>query len=141
VQSKIDVEVARHRAQEVLLQHNRPGVTPREILQFVGTDTMRYLCPTIWLEFWQERALRHERTVATDCRFVNEARLVRDLGGIVARVHRQGAGARSGAGHVSEAEIDLIAADYELHNEGTEEELWSQVEAVIAQRDMLRRAA
>jgi hypothetical protein len=141
VKDRIDVREVGPRARDVILQHNYRPVTPREVLQLVGTDILRALRPTIWLEAWQEEAAHHERVVVTDCRFINEAALVRSLGGVVVRVHRQSAGARSGAGHMSEREIDLIVPDYEIHNEGTEEELWSQVEALMEQRNMLGRAA
>jgi hypothetical protein len=141
VKDRMDVREVGPRARDVILQHNYRAVTPREVLQFVGTDILRHLRPTIWLELWQEEAERHERVVVTDCRFTNEAALVRALSGIVIRVRRQSGGARSGAGHASESEIDLIAPDHEINNEGTEEELWSQVRALLAQRNMLGRAA
>ena len=69
-----------------------PGLTPRTVLQMWGTDVVRKGFHT---DFWV-RALAHDialgkygtRVVVTDCRFPNEVRLLKAMGGQVWRIQR-----------------------------------------------------
>ncbi len=91
------------------------GVTPRNLLQRLGTEAMR---STFGEDFWIRALRRHvdicfERTglswdwVIPDVRFRNEAEAVLSWGGEVWRVDRPGAGATGGvAGHASERDLD-----------------------------------
>lgn len=66
------------------------GRTPREALQLLGTEFGRGLSPDLWVNLWRKRAkeilARGLRTVVDDCRFPNEAALVRKLGGFVIEI-------------------------------------------------------
>ena len=68
------------------------SITPRAMLQRVGTDMFRnVLSPAIWTTI-TERKLRNSssrRVVLTDCRFEEEVELVRKLGGVIVYVHRK----------------------------------------------------
>lgn len=69
------------------------GKTPRQILQSLGTDWGRNMVsPTIWIDTMRriitEQAL--ETIIIDDCRFENEADMVRDMGGIVVGLEREG---------------------------------------------------
>jgi hypothetical protein len=61
---------------------------PRDVLQFVGTDVMRYLCPTYHSDVVFSSIKGGESIVISDVRFPNEADLVSSLGGWSVRVNR-----------------------------------------------------
>jgi hypothetical protein len=69
------------------------GKSPRQLLQSLGTDWGRNMVSeTIWIDAM--RKLIAEQPFGTiiidDCRFDNEAQMVRDMGGIVILLHRKG---------------------------------------------------
>lgn len=69
------------------------GKTPRQILQSLGTDWGRNMVsPTIWIDTMRriitEQAF--ETIIIDDCRFENEADMVREMGGIVVGLEREG---------------------------------------------------
>lgn len=89
------------------------GRTPRQAMQWLGTEWGRNLIGEgFWIAAWQAATqaghLQHPREgllpliVADDVRFANEAKAIRDRGGLVVRIERPGAGSASGAGHASE---------------------------------------
>jgi hypothetical protein len=67
-----------------------PHFTPRVCLQIFGTNVMRdYFHPDIWILSLKNRLQRyHSDTVITDCRFINECKIITDLGGKIIRVKR-----------------------------------------------------
>lgn len=119
----------------------REGWTYRKALQHVGTEGFRHVDPDVWAR----AALREARealddpddpptriVVITDGRFLNEARLIRESGGVVWRVVRPGAdGAVGIAGHSSETEQDAIVADVTIVNDGTIEDLRARVREAL----------
>jgi hypothetical protein len=96
---------------------DRWGKTPREVMQWLGTDVVRH---SLGCDFW----IRHmgfyrkdnpdERLVIPDVRFLNEAWWIRENGGILIRVVRPSA--CSTDTHASEVEQDEIEADYTIRN-------------------------
>lgn len=69
------------------------GKTPRQILQSLGTDWGRNMVsPTIWIDTMRriitEQAF--DTIIIDDCRFENEADMVREMGGIVVGLEREG---------------------------------------------------
>jgi len=66
--------------------------SPREILQFVGTDLCRaYISDSIWLDIFYSTVKKAEgHLVCTDARFPNERELIKSLGGKNMLVIRQG---------------------------------------------------
>lgn len=90
------------------------GRTPRQAMQWLGTEWGRNLLgPEFWISAWRAAV---EKTpdfrcpyvgysrliVADDVRFANEAKAIRERGGIVIRIERPGAGSTSGGDHASE---------------------------------------
>jgi len=82
-------------------------------MQWLGTEWGRNLIGEgFWIAAWQAATqaghLQHPTgglvplIVADDVRFANEAKAIRDRGGLVVRIERPGAGSASGAGHASE---------------------------------------
>jgi dephospho-CoA kinase len=93
----------------------------RRLLQYAGTEGGRKIFgENIWAETWYKRTkvlLEQEYDVCvSDMRFLNEAKYVRDLGGVVWRVHRPGTAAGE---HASESELDSIVADHSIRNGGS----------------------
>lgn len=69
----------------------RPSLTPRMVLQVVGTDLFRNrFHDDIWIAAVERRLMvdPEQKVVITDCRFPNEMALIRRLGGVVWSVSR-----------------------------------------------------
>lgn len=86
------------------------GVTPRYILQKVGTECMRVgYDENIWVKTVGKKLASDPaaRWVISDCRFPNEATAVKKWGGLMVRVDRSQAGASGGiAQHPSEIAME-----------------------------------
>ena len=79
--------------------------TPRELLQFLGTDYVRKAAPNYWVDLLVSRVSAEGRnTVVTDVRFDNEAKALKRAGGVIVQIVRDREVAP--AQHVSEA-VDL----------------------------------
>jgi hypothetical protein len=118
------------------------GVTPRTILQRVGTEAMRQqIRDDVWIKALELRIKNFIRMgrvlpwiVVPDVRFVNEAEAVKSWGGIVVRiqrpdnpfVHPDDAAIK----HASETELDDYRCwDHTLINDGTLVEFITDVRA------------
>lgn len=102
------------------------GMTRRIALQRVGHAMREALGEDVWVN----RALREwnslgrPATVVSDCRYKNEAIAIRNLGGIVVRMVRPGAGlSGEAADHSSEVQLPDGLVDVEINNDGTLGEL------------------
>jgi len=96
----------------------------RKLLQELGMAGRRY-SPNIWIQHVAWRiAPNGPPIVFTDVRFQNEANFVRHKGGIVVRIVRPGQVAGE---HESELNQSKIAADYEVVNDGSIEELHQKI--------------
>jgi len=85
---------------------NGEALTPRFALQTLGTEWGRNCDPSLWAKVGVRRAIELEKAglvaVITDCRFINEAKLVREAGGLVWFVDR---GLAASSTHPSETEM------------------------------------
>lgn len=105
-----------------------PHESPRQIMQKVGTDCIRNIYPDAWLEAWKRRVAPHALTVTTDCRFLNEAATIRELGGVVVRIIRPSlTQVGETAQHASEMEMDLIQPDYVVVNNDNLEDYRAEI--------------
>ena len=107
------------------------GPEIRRLLQRLGTEAGRQ---TLWDSIWIDAALtglsEDARVVVTDVRFPNEFNAIRERGGLMVRIHRDGVGPAAGADgtvHVSETSLDDFAFDYHINNDGTLEEFHSEI--------------
>lgn len=100
--------------------------TPREVLQFVGTDVMRYYCPSYHVDVALLRAkeLDSNSSVAfVDVRFPNEASGIKSIGGLLVRIVRPDSlrcvyGGSSLGTHQSEVALDNKNDwDYNISND------------------------
>lgn len=104
----------------------------RRLLQDLGTEGVR---ATLGADVWIDETLRRAQlcpvdVVVTDTRFPNEAAKLKAAGGTLWRINRPGVGPLNG--HSSETLIDSIRADYVIDNDGTLEDLYTRVDAVLA---------
>jgi hypothetical protein len=116
---------------EMLYVTKPPGF--RELLQEYGTDLRRVDDPAWWTKRWMQRAVEMRGAlVAPDVRFPNEAEAVAALGGVVWRVVRPGIPAGD---HESERAMDGYRwNDAVILNDGTLEDLWAKVDALMVER-------
>ena len=103
----------------------------RRLLQIYGTDIGRKMFGE---DFWVDQAFKGieelRQIVFTDTRFPNEAQRVKDSGGTVWRISRPGVEAAND--HASEHALDDWNFDYHINNNGTLEELATQVDNAVA---------
>jgi hypothetical protein len=108
----------------------RWGVSPRYLMQWLGTEILRERWPDIWIRNLRQDILDflgqngQRRIVVADVRFRDEAEALKRLGARLWRLERPGhEGARNGIeGHVSETDLDyyrgwdavLVASSKEL---------------------------
>lgn len=123
----------------------RWGVTPRQLMQFFGTDLMRkqfHKCvpeigSNIWLKnvsLWYENdkknKKREQKVIFADCRFQNEVDLVVSLGGIVIKLERDGLWEKDE--HISESGIDKVNGyTHLIKNNGTLEDLYNKLDNIM----------
>jgi hypothetical protein len=69
--------------------------------------------------------------VCDDVRFIQEYDAIRELGGVVLRIRREGAGDRINPGHASE-QIHRVPYDFVLVNNGTEADLAEDLGQIVA---------
>lgn len=117
-------------------------VTPRKVLQFVGTELFRNklveimpdLGENIWVEVLRKKILDNPDKcfVITDVRFPNECEMIKNMGGIVIRVKRDCMNKETDL-HSSELEIEKLSVNFEIENNGTVEEMYKSAEYCFSQ--------
>lgn len=119
----------------------RFGRSPRELMQYLGTEVFRGIWPEIWIwhlkrgirNYWDNIGLRP--VVVTDVRFQDEAAALRGMGAVLIRIerdkdHRQEAGAANE--HISETDLDYYGEwDYVIKNNGTEAALFEALDRIV----------
>lgn len=134
--------------------------TPRQILQFYGTEYVRAARDTYWIDQvlkvqipvaqqrdgswlrpWRWRYARH--SFITDCRFDNECAAVHRAGGIVIRVVRPDLAGRHQSAHdshASETAIDRLPVHHEVVNTMEETSFREAVRRSIVEAMVLQSA-
>lgn len=107
----------------------------RTMMQWWGTDFRRNLYGSdYWVLQWgnmlNNKVTYPHVVVATDVRFVNEATIVRNLGGKLIRVTNP---RTKSDGHASEVEQDALVVDKTINNVGTIQELKDKTRIVLQQ--------
>lgn len=105
--------------------------SPRQILQWWGTEYRRARDPRYWVKALHSRIqVRAEggqhRFVVTDCRFPNEFVFIRSMNGKLWRVHRQDLPEVEGS-HASATALESFPAAVDVHNDGTVLKLRNEV--------------
>jgi hypothetical protein len=100
------------------------GVTPRRLLQTLGTEWGRSIHPDLWVDVLARRtgiatgAPVHDRIVISDVRFPNEVTFVRFHGGQLLRLRREATDWEKPT-HVSEGLVSTLGVDEMIDNSGT----------------------
>lgn len=139
---------------------SRWGVTPRKLLQTIGTELFRseliFQLPqlhkkisyeSIWIhrfKLWYKKNQFYWRitdytgvgkhverdVVVTDVRYPEEARVIKELGGILIKIIRPNLKYKKDD-HSSETEIDNIVADYTVINDNNIRDLEKKIDKIM----------
>jgi len=102
----------------------------RALMQNYGTEVRRGDNPDYWTQKWFYKVNQLDNVVTDDVRFLNEAKGVKFLDGVIIRIIRSDI--TSTKGHLSETEMDQIEADYTVEVEkGDLIDLYQQLDAII----------
>lgn len=105
--------------------------TPRHAMQTLGTEWGREcISGKIWVNAWhRSAATANQSIVADDVRFLNEAEAIRNMGGLIILVSRQGLSLSDD--HISEQELKQIVPDRIIVNgEGDPEKMLYNLKAI-----------
>jgi hypothetical protein len=119
----------------------RWGVSPRKIMQFVGTEMFQHkiqeLMPWVGRQFWITKLADKiitspvNRVVVSDLRFPHEFEELKKAGSLfVIRVHRL-TDIDETDSHSSETEFNDVPIDAEINNCGTVSELSAKVDVLL----------
>jgi len=92
--------------------------TPREIIQFIGTDCYRAINNDFWIELLLKRINNEQlsNVIITDARFPNEVKALKDLGAHHIHIMRDNAVKIHGSDHASETSLNDVQADFTVYN-------------------------
>lgn len=108
------------------------GVTPRFLMQTLGTEWGRNLIwDDIWTEIFKMKADQFDRVVCSDVRFVNEAKAIRELDGLIVKIDADERLGPNEDHHRSEIEMTKIVPDLVIKNNGTVEEFREELRGVL----------
>ncbi len=118
----------------------RWGVSPRYLLQWLGTEILRRRWPDIWIRHLRQDIMDFLSTngqkniVVADVRFRDEAEALKAMGAVLWRLERPGhAGARNGIeGHVSECDLDDYRGWDAVIAAPSKEQLFAQVDYLLS---------
>lgn len=133
---------------------NIPCLTPRYVLQYLGTEVFRnHFHKDIWTKIVENQLSFYENVVVSDCRFANEIEMIKQNGGKIIQVHRDNHVLKhlselpldigekhpselptevSGAKHPSELEWIQCHYDRVIKNNGTIEDLHTKVNLILS---------
>ena len=120
------------------------NLTPRKVLQYVGTDLFRTHMVNLHADFgdnfWLlcaekiisdiKKKYPNACIVISDVRFPNECEMIKRLGGVVIRVNRPNINKTTDL-HESEQAISKLRVDFEVINGGTVSDLHAGIENIL----------
>lgn len=120
----------------------RHGLSPRQMMQLVGTDFFRgKVHKDFWIRHFQTfhagRVENSPSLVVTDLRFQNEVDLIKSLGGMVLRITRAPREGQDGRHttpdlHITEQGVALLqGVDATIENDASLEDLFEKVDRAI----------
>ncbi len=110
------------------------GKSPRVAMQTLGTEWGRELIsPTLWVDAVRRKieAYPSVNFLITDIRFVNEAIMIRELGGTLIWIDRPNAETTQHAQHASETESAQFRCDHYITNGGDVDMLHHRVREAL----------
>jgi len=125
-----------------------PNLTPRYIMQYIGTDLFKkHFHTDIWVKIIENKINNlynnnNQNIIISDCRFENEINMIRQLGGKIIQVHRDPPQwfykYRQGEYpeeveliHKSEKDWIRCHRDYDIQNDDTIDKLFENVSKII----------
>jgi dephospho-CoA kinase len=128
----------------------RWGVSPRKLLQIIGTDIFQHslnkFIPDLkgetrnhWVNLFKEWYMKeieknpNVKIVIADARFIHEVKAIKELGGVVIKINRTVSNNINNDIHISEMEIDSIPdnmIDQTIMNDDTLETLYQRVNQI-----------
>lgn len=121
----------------------RWGISPRQALQIIGTDIFREYLPNnvsglknlgdkFWIErfkIWYRRN-KDKNIIVSDVRFPNEAKLIKELGGEIVKIERNGLENKDK--HISESLVDKIEFDSMVRNDFSLKEYYQHIDILMS---------
>jgi hypothetical protein len=109
------------------------GKSPRYLAQTLGTDWGRQMVhPDVWLLLSEQVLIKEPKLIIPDVRFDNEARWIREHGGVVIRICKTVDWVSDNSEHVSEQGISDDYISRVVVNDGTIAELHKSAARVYA---------
>ena len=106
------------------------GDEMRALMQRLGTEVGReQFGATFWIDQAMHRIPDGAKAVFADTRFKNEAQAIRELGGSMWRIERNGIGPVNS--HISEVDLDDYPFDLTIYNDSSLEELEATVNTAM----------
>lgn len=107
------------------------GKTPRYAMQTLGTEWGRNLMgENLWTDIWQSQVNSWQGPVVVDdCRFPNEEKHLRAMGGKIIRIIRNVDTTTPTFTHESEKHV--ITADYTIINDGSIDRLYEHLDFIL----------
>lgn len=128
-----NIEISKFEQQEFKksnLGYEWGEMTVREFLQKLGTDGLRDgLHQNVWVNALMSDYNKFSKWVITDTRFPNEAEAVKNKGGILVRVNRNGT--EPANSHPSEIALDKWEFDHIIENNGSIGDLIEKVKNML----------
>lgn len=106
------------------------GISPRQFLQMCGTEMFRKVWrEDVWVEIAKRTILNTRGATqvifVTDVRFPNEAKMIKDIGGIIVKIERPDNPLAIDTQHTSESLVDTLPVDLRINNTCKSSEEWS----------------
>jgi len=109
--------------------------TPRFAMQTLGTEWGRtFLDANIWINAQKNHTKNEDlypKVVIDDMRFLNEAKEIKDRGGLILALDRPGLESSPAAAHESEQNLAILFRDATIYNDGTLDDLYKDVSEKI----------
>jgi len=113
----------------------QPRPKDRKLLQYLGTEWGRSKDNNLWVNLWRDDVLwsyNYDIIFNDDCRFNNEAEVIRELDGTIIAIESSNKTRASritleGIEHASEKGIDSKYIDVTIYNDGTLMDLENQL--------------
>lgn len=133
--------------------HPHWGISARTFLQKVGTEIFRETMPkiipdmkierTIWVDLFKIKYRKNPKLyVISDVRFLDEATVIKELGGIIIRTIRDNnvsSDSKLEHKHISEMEMDQIQEDFTIDNNFFDKESAQKAVDNILNRETILR--
>lgn len=105
----------------------RYGVSPRYLLQQIGTNVFRQWDPDFWVKVFERKYSNFENFVLDDIRFDNEADTIRKMGGIIIKVVSH----KMSINSAHESERGIKNYDYKIYNDSDKDALFNALQELL----------